>query len=400
MSDPLAAISETIIVAAVEGGGTSFKLAICKLTSRSAVPKILHRAQIDASHDHPSRTLHECVDFFSKHKPVGGYHALGLACFGPLGVRPDHPNYGCILSSSPKAAWRNVNVLEPLQQACQGSTHKLSILVDTDVNAPALAEYQQALLTQPDLTSTAYITVGTGVGVGLIVNGLPVHGFMHPEGGHVPVQPLGDDTFPGYSWGSVCPFNGKHTVEGLACSISLLERLQYNQGPTGVINLLGFDQEGDTNEKTVLSRDSLQAVSDDDAIWDHAANALANCCVTLILVTSCERIVLGGGILQRRGLMDKIRSRVIVLMNGYVDLPSDLSQLIVTSQAGADAGLVGAMVLAREAWKKSDDHDEQDEEEKKMKRVAYGEGLRHGMIVGALATGLVCKYVFWPRRRK
>lgn len=131
---------------------------------------------------------------------VLGYDALGIASFGPIGLNENDKHYGCILPGSPKAAWRNVNLVEPFVKACKG-TRNLAVKIETDVNAPAFAEY----LDMKDLlSSVAYVTVGTGVGVGLVVNGLPVHGWMHPEGGHVPIQPLPGDKFNGYSWG------GKH----------------------------------------------------------------------------------------------------------------------------------------------------------------------------------------------
>lgn len=130
-----------------------------------------------------------------------GYDALGIATFGPVGLKQNDKYYGCILPGSPKAAWRTVNLLEPFAKACKGTKH-LSVKIETDVNAPAFAEYLEMKGT---VSSVAYVTVGTGVGVGLVVNGAPVHGCMHPEGGHLPVQPLEGDTFRGYSWGV-----GKH----------------------------------------------------------------------------------------------------------------------------------------------------------------------------------------------
>lgn len=171
--------SEDIFVAAVEGGGTSFVVAVAKLVA-GATPHVIDRHEVDSSHDRPAETLSNCVNFLTKHKPAAGYAALGVATFGPVGLDPSKKDtYGCILSSSPKKAWRNVDILTPLSQACRGS-RPLSIKIETDVNAPAFAEY---LLVKDKLSSVAYITVGTGIGVGLVVHGRPVHGMMHPEGG-------------------------------------------------------------------------------------------------------------------------------------------------------------------------------------------------------------------------
>jgi fructokinase len=125
--------------------------------------------------------------------------------------------------------------------------------------------------------------------------------------GHVPVQPLPNDQFAGYSWGGQCPFRGRNTVEGLASSVALTERLEQISGETD------------------LHRDCLAELDDDHEVWNHAANALANLCVTLILTTSVEKIVIGGGIMKRRGLLKKIKKFTVVLLNGYLELPRDLS---------------------------------------------------------------------------
>lgn len=169
---------ESIIIAAVEGGGTSFVVAVAEL-GEDRVPKILFRSEVDSSHDKPHKTLDECAAFFQQHKPKDGYHALGIATFGPVGLVESRPTYGKILSGSPKQPWRNVDFLTPLAKACRGRL-PLAVKVDTDVNAPAFAEY---LLAKDKISSVAYITVGTGIGVGLVIHGQPVHGRMHPEGG-------------------------------------------------------------------------------------------------------------------------------------------------------------------------------------------------------------------------
>ena len=289
--------STSIVVAAVEGGGTSFVVAVARISliissssSSSSEPEILHREEIDSSHDTPQRTLQECCDFFRKHKPKdgGGYDALGIATFGPVGLnKHQKETYGRILSTSPKKSWRNVDLVTPLVEACQG-TKRMAVDIETDVNAPALAEYllhnkkasNSSGGVEKVITSVAYVTVGTGIGVGLVVHGKPVHGRMHPEGGHVHVQQLDNDPFQGYSWGvETSPYNGRGTVEGIASSVALTER--YEQ----------------LTQQTNLSRSCLSELDDTHEIWEHCSNALANLCVTLLLTTSVEKIVFGGGIM-------------------------------------------------------------------------------------------------------
>ena len=155
----------------------------------------------------------------------------------------------------------------------------------------------------------------------------------------------------------------------------------------------------------MVPADVLSTLPDDDSLWDHAANALANLCVTLLLLVSVERIVLGGGIVMKRQhiLLDKVRTRTRDLLNGYLPLPDDLSQLIVTPTFGEDAGLTGAMVLAMRAVtedaeeveekKKASVGKDNERETKLLKQVAFGMGLWHGIIVGSLSVALLWKYV-------
>ena len=378
-------MTDPVLIAAVEGGGTSFVVAVAELLPTGKT-KILHRDEIDSSHDDPSLTLEECAAFFRKHKSISKqeYAALGVAMFGPLGCDPQVPNeYGTILPTTPKKSWRGVDVLSPLVAACQSksSPQTLAVKIDTDVNAPAVAEYlsekEETTSEKKEISSLAYVTVGTGVGVGLVIHGEPVHGRMHPEGGHVPVQPLEGDAFTGYSWGanSKNPFQGKHTVESMTSSVALTERLEQLQN--------------DASAK--LSRNCLADLDDDDhEVWVHAANALANLCVTLALITSVEKIVLGGGIMKRNGLIEKIRTQTRVLLNGYLgDLSDqDLTEWITLSKHGSDAGLVGALSLAQQAMAEQKEGPSGDatNSSKKIKQIAYNAGLKHGFILGLSAA--------------
>ena len=195
------------------------------------------------------------------------------------------------------------------------------------------------------------------------------------------MQPLPQDAFAGYSWGVAhSPFGGRHTVEGLASSVALTERWQQLTGASSAD----------------VDRSVLQDLSDQHELWEHAANALANLCASLLLTLSMEKIVLGGGLMKRKILLDKIRQRTRVLLNGYLGdwTEDDMRQTIVLSRHGDAAGLQGAMVLAEQAL-----HGDlaTAAAEKKMKQVAFGHGLWHGMIVGTVATALVVKYVLWPR---
>jgi len=385
--------STTPILAAVEGGGTSFILTVASLNPKpppitsitpNTIPhtpfQILHRTTVPSSD--PQTTLSTTAEFFRCHRPPHGYAALGIATFGPVGLDPTRPRkYGRILPGSPKREWRDVDILTPVLRACSSEdgcvvpVHR----IDTDVNAPAMAEFRHRNeidegraeggsgtdggIRRP-LSSLAYITVGTGIGVGLIVNSRPVHGMMHPEGGHVPIVPLpGSDSGIGYSWGDRSPFGGRNTVEGTASSVALTDRLAASNAPPSGTEGGTVTEKASEAMSAAEEREGLRDLPDDHAVWDHAANALANLCTTLTLVLSVEKIVMGGGVMNRAGLLEKVRIRTRGLLNGYLDLPQvttdeGLREFIGASvwseaEGGVGAGLVGALVLAQTAYEGS-----------------------------------------------
>ncbi|EGD74716.1 hypothetical protein PTSG_06077 [Salpingoeca rosetta] len=155
------------VFAGVEGGGQTWRVAIAV----GSPTNITERAVFETKK--PETTLPAIRAWLDEHE----YDALGIATFGPIEPKRDHPEYGYI-TSTPKPHWKNANVVAPLWNG--RVPHKF----DTDVNAPALAEFK-AHGEAMGHSSCAYITVGTGVGVGLVINGKPVHGLLHPEGGHV-----------------------------------------------------------------------------------------------------------------------------------------------------------------------------------------------------------------------
>ena len=179
-------------------------------------------------------------------------------------------------------------------------------------------------------SSCAYVTVGTGIGVGLVVNGAPVHGLMHPEGGHLCVPRLASDaTYPGSNpddcFGGSC-------AENMACSVSLAKR-------AGLPDTSG-----------------LAKLPDDHPAWEAAAHYLGAMCANLVLLVSPERIVLSGGVMQRAMLFPKVRKAMQANLNGYIQLPAVLDpgvdNFIVPSSHSNKAGMVGAMTLAVEALKR------------------------------------------------
>mmetsp|Transcript_15343 Transcript_15343/g.23101 ORF Transcript_15343/g.23101 Transcript_15343/m.23101 type:complete len:301 (-) Transcript_15343:94-996(-) len=293
--------------AAVEGGGTSWLVAIAEDEPQNIIDRQRFTTET------PEITLREIRDWLSNRE----FHAIGIATFGPVDANPSSSRYGFI-TSTPKPGWKDTDVLGLLGVR----EFNVPFLFDTDVNAPALAEH--IMCNDGNASSCAYITVGTGIGVGLVVNNQTVRGLLHPEAGHLQVARQEGDTFPGN-----CPYHGS-CVEGMCASGALVAR----KGCTDASILSGLD--------------------DADPIWDACAYQLAQLCANLILIASPERIRFGGGVMNRRALYPKIRAHLNTILNGYIQsealTPEGLEEYIRPSQWGSDAGIIGAAFLAKTAF--------------------------------------------------
>ena len=176
------------VLAAVEGGGTTYVVAIAK----DKPENIIERASFPTTT--PEETLAKCKAWLAQRS----FDALGIATFGPVDPRTSSKTYGHI-TKTPKKLWRDADVVGALD------VFGVPIKFDTDVNAPALSEYRAMVLKGEDPSCVAYATVGTGVGVGLVVNGAPVHGLLHPEAGHACVPRYPGDDFAGHNPSLNCP---------------------------------------------------------------------------------------------------------------------------------------------------------------------------------------------------
>jgi len=255
----------------------------------------------------PQETLPPIRAFLNRH----GIDALGIGSFGPLEIHPSAPNYGAI-TNSPKTAWHNYPLLTAL---LDGRT--IPCAIDTDVNAAVLAEAQLGAARGVD--DAVYVTVGTGVGGGVLSGGKLVHGLMHPELGHMLLRPHPDDSTPR----GVCPYHDG-CLEGLAAGPAIGARV-------------GGDARG---------------LPDDHPAFAIEAYYLAQMCMNLILTLSPQKIILGGGVMQRQALYPMVRARTLELLNGYVHPLSDMKQmeeLIVAPELFPVSGLVGAYLLGAEA---------------------------------------------------
>jgi fructokinase len=288
---------------AVEAGGTKF---VCMVGTGPADV----RAQVRIATRTPDRTLREMVDFFraagEQHGPLA---AIGIASFGPVDLHPGSPTFGFI-TSTPKPGWANVDIGGAVREALQ-----VPVGFDTDVNAAALAEWRWGAA--QGLETFIYLTVGTGIGGGGLVNGRLMHGLVHPEMGHVRIpHDVLADPFAG-----ICPFHGD-CLEGLA------------SGPA-------------MNARWLQPAEQLPS---DHPGWALEARYLALALVNFICTLSPERIVIGGGVMSKEHLYPLVRRQVLELLNNYVRAPRILQSIesyIVAPWLGSHAGALGALALAQ-----------------------------------------------------
>ncbi len=285
---------------AIEAGGTRWNLGVF-----TADGEAIERARIATTR--PDETIGQALAFFEKRCAGTGYAAIGIASFGPIELRPGAARWGYMLDT-PKAGWAGTDIVGPFRARLRCPAG-----FDTDVNGAALAEHLWGAAR--GCANAVYITVGTGIGGGAIIRGEPVHGFRHPEMGHVAVGRHPDDRdFPG-----VCPFHGD-CMEGLASGPAIRARWGCS------LSELAADHPG----RRII------------------ADYLGQLAIMQMALLSCERIVFGGGVLETPGLLDMIRAEAKRRDNGYFGY-RDLAEIIVPPALGERAGLMGGLALAQRA---------------------------------------------------
>lgn len=287
------------LLGAVEGGGTKFVCAVGR-----GIDATVAEATVPVST--PVETLAQVFEFFAQAPAVA---AFGIASFGPLELDPASPGFGRLLRT-PKAGWSGADLVGPFV-----ARFGRPVALDTDVNGAALAELAA---TNGAVRSLAYVTVGTGVGGGLVVDGASVRGLLHPEMGHVAVRRARDDD----DFAGVCPFHGD-CVEGLA------------SGPA-VVRRWGAP---------------LSKLPDGHVAFERLGDYLGQLAATIALVTSAERITFGGGVLSDGRLLPFVRRAAHARLGDYLR-PERLGRLedyVVAPTYGSRAGLAGAFLLAARA---------------------------------------------------
>ena len=289
-----------MLYGALEAGGTKMVCALGRedgsITERVSIPTEL-----------PYDTMPKIIDFFMD-KNIA---ALGVASFGPVDLDTSSGTYGYI-TTTPKPGWENFDLVGTLKRALN-----VPIGFDTDVNGSLLGEVTYG--DSKGLSDAVYITVGTGIGGGVMCNGHLLHGMLHPELGHMLMRPHPHDDYAGK-----CPFH-KNCLEGMAAGPAIGERWGKN----------------------------AKDLADSAEVWNLEAYYLGQAIVNLILTLSPKRIILGGGVMHQTQLFALIREEVKNQLNGYVRTRElkNLDSYIVPPSLGDDAGIMGCIKLAENAFR-------------------------------------------------
>ena len=285
------------IIAAVEAGGTKF---ICGLGTEDG--EIIDKISIPTTT--PEDTMKEVIAYFKDKK----FDVMGVGSFGPIDPVKESGTYGYI-TKTPKPYWSDYNLIGELKK-------HFNVLMefDTDVNGAALAESWWGA--GSGLKNVMYITVGTGIGAGAVVDGKMLQGLTHPEMGHISIKRHKDDSYEGK-----CPFH-KDCLEGMAAGPAIEARWGKK----------GFE------------------LSDDMEVWEMEAYYLAQGLVNYILVLSPEKIIMGGGVMKQKQIFPLIRKNVQEFLNGYVhkkEILEDIDNYIVYPGLGDEAGFIGSLALGK-----------------------------------------------------
>ncbi|HQN00165.1 MAG TPA: ROK family protein, partial [Candidatus Hydrogenedentes bacterium] len=258
----------------IEAGGTKF---VC---AAGTGPEDV-REEVRFATTTPDECIGKCLEFFQAIQSVHGpLSAVGIASFGPLDPGPGSPTFGYI-TTTPKEGWAHTDLAGPISRALD-----IPVGFDTDVNGAALGEFRWGAA--QGLNTFVYLTIGTGIGGGAMVNGTLIHGLLHPEMGHVlPPHDWMADPFAG-----VCPYHGD-CLEGLASGPAIEQR--WNQ--------------------------KAENLPPDHQAWDLEARYLAHGIVPQIYILSPQRIILGGGVMEQAHLFPKMRRQVRAILKDYIQSP-------------------------------------------------------------------------------
>ena len=301
------------LLAGIESGGTK---TVCAVATDPST--IMARVRVPTSAD-PRETLAAVADFIATQSAERGpLAAVGIGSFGPCDPDPTSATYGYV-TSTPKPGWQNTNVIGILAALLHDrGMGGVPFGFDTDVNAAALGE--QRFGAAQGLSSVVYVTVGTGIGGGAMVDGRLLHGLVHPEMGHIRIPRPASEV---ESFAGVRPHRGAGR-EGVAAGPAISAR---------------WGAPGET-------------LAPDHPAWELEAAYIAVGLHALVCVLSPERVILGGGVGSSPTLQDRVRPLLVESLAGYLSSPTIVEHIdsyVVPPGLGDNAGVVGALALAQDA---------------------------------------------------
>ena len=289
-----------MLYGAIEAGGTKMRCAVAISAGEIMKTKDIPTTNVES-------TMSEIIKFF---KP---FHIkdLGIGCFGPLCLEINDPNYGMILDT-PKQSWKNFNIYSYLKEHLN-----VNVYINTDVVTSALGEYYYGF--KEKYKNIIYLTIGTGIGAGIIYNGKILKGRHHTEMGHFMISRRDDDKFP-----STCIFHD-NCLEGLASGLSLDSRYHL----------------------------SHQEIAKNDSVWDLEGYYIAQGIYSYCLAIAPEKIIIGGGVSQQPKLIESVKRHFIKLNNNYYKYKEldDIDKFIINPLLKNDSALYGAIALAAKKYK-------------------------------------------------
>lgn len=293
----------SLLVAGIELGGTKSVAVL----ARDA--EIIERERIPT--DDPASTLDALARQLATWVGDGQqFVAIGIGSFGPVGLDRQRADYGYV-TTTPKRGWHNTDVRGHFAERFD-----VPIGFDNDVTGAALAETRWGAA--QGCAVTVYLTIGTGVGGGVVVDGRPVHGLVHPEHGHLRVRRRADDDFAG-----VCPYHGD-CIEGLTSGPAIAAR----------------------------AGAAAESLGPDHPVWGDVVNELGELMTALILALSPQRVVIGGGVgYGQRWLLPRVREATLAGLAGYVAAidAASIESLIVPAGLAEDAGPLGSVAIGLDA---------------------------------------------------
>jgi fructokinase len=285
---------------AIEAGGTKF---VCAVGSS---PDDLHIEKFDTTT--PKETISNTIQFFREQNSRNKLNAIGIGSFGPIDLDKNSDTYGYI-TSTPKPNWAHIDFVGAIH-----NEFNIPIGFDTDVNAAAFGEHYWGAA--KGLSDFIYLTIGTGIGGGGMLNGQLMHGLVHPEMGHIFIPLDSKDEYKGK-----CPFHKNRCFEGLASGPAIQERWNKQAKDLG------------SNHKA----------------WELEAHYISMALINYICTLSPQRIIIGGGVMKQKHLFPLIHEKVINMLNDYIQSPeivNNISNYIVPPSLGNRAGILGGIALA------------------------------------------------------